>query len=115
MGKLLLYWNIVFFLENPDSISPEDYLEDADLFLSLLLKKSKDLNGACKGAEQKCEGRKKVMIKKAKFLGSQWHMKGCFLLFFFFKLLQLFFCIEKAEMLESWAASKPSNSPNRIF
>lgn len=83
MGKLLLYWNIVFSLENPNSISPEDYLEDASLFLSLPLKKSKDLNAACKGAEHKCEGRKKVMIKKAKFLGSQWHTRKSFLLFLF--------------------------------
>lgn len=69
MGKWLFYWNIVFSLENPNHISPADYLEDTGPFLSLPLKKNEDFNAACKGAEHKCEGRKKVMVKKAKFLG----------------------------------------------
>lgn len=53
MRKLISYWNIAFSLENPNRSSPEDYLEGTGPFLSLPLKKSKDFNAACKGAEHK--------------------------------------------------------------
>lgn len=71
MGKLQFYWNIaVFSSENQNGIFPAAYLEDSGPFLSFSLKKSKDFKAACRGAKHKLEGRKKAMIKKAKYIGS---------------------------------------------
>ena len=71
MKNLQFYLNIVVFSsENQNGIFSAAYLENSGPFLSFSLKKNKDFSAAYRKAEHKLEGRKKVMIKKAKYMGS---------------------------------------------